>query len=709
MVLSDALSSAFYYCSQCHIQLQQRYKDARARSRLRSQLQSRSRECYSLPFLATAVLLLSTLTTNITQAQTSSPLIYTPRHSAGSSIANNTLFIISGTASVSPPYSATTDTLAISLNKPFNTGSIPWRRLQGGYSVHDARVAATVDEKHLVLAGVRDQGAQIVTVYTLESNTWTTLPPTALINASPQAPRTSVGIATDKETGLMVLYGGTSTTAGTSPASNSYSLSFEFDFLDTRPILEKWSWSAVVDSNVSPPGLHQPITLYLPTHRATLIMGGCNGINLNNGNITQCASFTSGYLVNSKLLADTKGTSAPVSQVSMRGFDIPLPRLSPCAAVLANGDVFMYGGTTVNGSLGDVWVLNTNSWMWTSKNIVNMPFAGRAGATCQLAAADQLIVVGGFDGALTGPRQFSLPQVAIINTTSWEWISTFTPPLTITTTPPKGLAVAVIIGITAGSCFLIAVFCAGVGYLILRRREKRFKSHKEIFKAVRASKSQEPLMSSDTSPAGSEPSSTPMIPFRITYHPNQSNSESISQVSLRSKERQPFLIIPFAPDNASTSTINLSTTDTADMSSTIGNNTIMMSAKQKNDEGIGASNDLYSKGYQLPQTLADIQHVQYVKTLQHQKQYERRMREMGQRQAQGSHHRLHRQGTHHTILRQGENDDNNDGVDLATSVIQLKEIDVGEEPMMGSWNNIEDDTMLLSSHLDTSKLNINPF
>jgi hypothetical protein len=195
----------------------------------------------------------------------------------------------------------------------------------------------------------------------------------------------------DKSTGQMVLYGGMMEVQ--TPTNKTYSLVGEIDILDTRPAFDKWSWSAAIESNrPPPPGVTQPIMLYLPALQQTLIMGGCDGLNATDGSVTRCASFSSGYLVNSMVTA-SKEPSVPIKEVSMGG-PIPSPRLSPCTVVLSNGDVFMYGGMSLTGALNDAWVLSTKSWIWASRTIKNMPVSGRAGATCQ-SVADQIILVGG--------------------------------------------------------------------------------------------------------------------------------------------------------------------------------------------------------------------------------------------------------------------------------------------------------------------------
>ncbi|KAG0363280.1 hypothetical protein BGZ54_008216 [Gamsiella multidivaricata] len=371
-------------------------------------------------------------------------------------------------------------------------------------------------------------------------------------------------------------------------------------------------------------------------------------------------------------------------------------------------------------------------------SIMNLPFPGRAGATCQLATLDQLILVGGFDGGLTGPRQFSEPQVAIINTTSWIWTTTFTP--ASIASKGQNMSIPVIIKIVITSVILLGV----ISFIAVKYSRKLWRTY-ELPKGndsgtLRNSRSREPLMDDNGSRedfmTGSEASSTPMVPFRAHHYQHtrqhqthsqqlisnpSHNTINLSTVDLgssaarassgvstkREREREPFLIIPYAPNTNSPS---MSLPSTTAYSSDHDNSTPMDSGTLF-DTGTGtrtssgsmkssdfsmisrkSSDSTFSKGYQLSRTLADIQHGQYVKTLQHQKYYEIRRRDLA----------LQRSGTQYTF--DGHDVGEDEGQDLATGVIGLREVDVGEESIKGANDGIEDGTILLSSHLDTTAL-----
>ncbi|KAF9327075.1 hypothetical protein BG006_009582 [Podila minutissima] len=190
------------------------------------------------------------------------------------------------------------------------------------------------------------------------------------------------------------------------------------------------------------------------------------------------------------------------------------------------------------------------------------------------------------------------------------------------------------------------------------------------------------------------------------WHSNQSKKPS-----------SPFLIIPYVPDDSAFSTSstapNSDSNGSLDDTQTSPHNTPSWSTasttKASNNSSNGSERrklgltDL-PKSIRMPHTLADMHHGQYVKTLQHHKQYERRRQEE-LRLNSG----LARSGTQESMARLGGNnyygyDDEDDDLGLATGVLRLREVDLGEESISGSVNGLEAGTILLSSHLETSAL-----
>ncbi|KAG0264360.1 hypothetical protein BG011_006966 [Mortierella polycephala] len=697
------------------------------RRRKRPVQRQRSKFPAALPTVP--LLIFCALVPSSVHPQQSSTSTYTPRYSAGSSIANNVLYIVSGTVSIAPPYQSTSDIFALPLHTKFTANNIPWKKLKAGYFVQDAIVTTTVDQQQLVVAGVADQPGQLVVVYNIQSNSWSNLSSTAVVKAKPHTPRTYAGMVLNPNTKQIVLYGGLFILSdngggGEATGSKTYRLSIEFDYLNTMSAqLDEWVWSAIVESSsLRPPSLVQPIMLYLPTRQAILMMGGCGTVDIQSGVITGCESFSTGYLFisNSGSNAASDAKPASIEIISLIGASLPPPRLSPCAVVLSNGDVFMYGGAASNTGMHDVWVLET-----------------------------------GFDGGLAGPRQFSDPQVAVINTTSWAWTTHFTPsPGSLTNnadTGSSGLSSKVTIGLIIGGSMVLSIMFFILGFMIWRyRKYKRHNNHHAggnkkskhtIFQIERGSRSMEPLMAiDDGSTTGLRTESVSMAPL----WPSASNKQS--RTSIRPKEgRIPLLIVPYAPKEDLTSTVSwtsstptpTSTGSSPGFASSVHSDFMVSNStdhKSRNSGRIAGgslpssaspSQSEFFRGDRLSKDDADIQQGHYAKTLQHHRQYEKRREQEAKQNPY-----LGRSGTHYTFMEdmkkhgQGhgygrghgsisrgtygddnDGDDDQDGLDLATAMIALKEVDLGEDPIReGEATNVEDGTILLSSHLDTTQL-----
>ncbi|KAG0325501.1 hypothetical protein BG000_001777 [Podila horticola] len=212
------------------------------------------------------------------------------------------------------------------------------------------------------------------------------------------------------------------------------------------------------------------------------------------------------------------------------------------------------------------------------------------------------------------------------------------------------------------------------------------------------------------------------LPSSQTSTLNAQQRQQQRQSKQSKKPSSPFLIIPYVPDDSAFSTSSTalnSDSSTSGMSSTlydtqmsphnISSSSTTPTGKTSNNNSSGSERrklgltDL-PESARMPHTLADMHHGQYVKTLQHHKQYERRRQEelrlnLG----------LARSGTQESMGRLGgyKNygyDDDDDDLGLATGVLRLREVDLGEESISGSVNGLEAGTILLSSHLETSAL-----
>lgn len=323
--------------------------------------------------------------------QSQKPYVYTPRHSAGSTVIGKTLYLVSGTGTGHLPQSfvAITDVISLALDQPFSTNLAPWMSLRPGPAVADARIVPCADQSHIVLGGMGETGTPLIRVYDIQADTWSPLPPQPQ-GGNVASPRASVGIALDSSTGAVIVFGG---------LVPNTAFSRELDVLDTRPSFSNWTWTLVapVSSFIQLTPLYQPMVLYLPQLQSTLLMGGCD-IYSARTIVASCQTLDSAFQIKTTATSGTLVTSPPqkfkLTSVAVNNI-LPAPRSSSCYVALANGNVFMYGGLAGDLPLSDAWVLSVDSWEWTPIKINNAPSAGRAGATCQLIAHNQVIVIGG--------------------------------------------------------------------------------------------------------------------------------------------------------------------------------------------------------------------------------------------------------------------------------------------------------------------------
>ncbi|KAF9402325.1 hypothetical protein BGX21_010516 [Mortierella sp. AD011] len=559
-------------------------------------------------------------------SQSSNP--FTPRHSAGSAVINGTLYVVSGSTSVEAQ--PTAELLSLSLASSFSTDTAPWKLLSSGPESGDARVAPALDLNTFFLVGMGDAGSPLAASYDIKTNVWYYSPSTS-VPGGPQTPRTSAGIALDVSSGVVVVFGGYTQT----------SVSAELDLIDSRLTdYNTLSWT-VASTSEHLPALYQPIVTYLPNLKSTLVMGGSSAYSPSIG-ASGFQTFDTGYLITTSV-----GPTAQVSIARMNG-PIPTPRLSPCYVVLSNGNVFMYGGAGSGGTLTDAWVLDTSNFSWSTVAIQDAPLLGRAGATCQMVAPNQIIIVGGFTGSLTGSRDFANPQVGVILTDSWTWTQTYLLP----SNGNKHKSVILIVGITIAS-FL---FLGAILYTLFRIFRRRKSSHKRTENhQSQSSESSDRLL--DT--LGS-----------TNYHLSRSS------ISPRDQSKSlPLIITPYAPSESATSGTSTSPPPSS------------KATKQNKVDAV------FPESSRLPKTMADIQYSHYVRTLQHGKQYDIRRSELVKQNPD-----LNKVDT--ITQRQILLDDPTDQPYVVTALLELKDVDVGEEPVEIPMQPIGTGTMLVSSHLE---------
>ncbi|KAG0374648.1 hypothetical protein BGX24_010125 [Mortierella sp. AD032] len=410
--------------------------------------------------------------------------------------------------------------------------------------------------------------------------------------SGPAPPRSAVGAALDLQTGTIVVQGGFI-------RNFAIPLSAEIDILSTGGSVSQWTWTKGTPT-IAIKSIFQPIVVYLPTRKASLIIGGTDFIN---NTISGFQQFNQGYLV--------------TTTTTTNGF---------------------------NAAIGNI------------------------------------------------KRPFAQPHIGIIDTKQWVWTTEYAPPR-----PGPLLPLGAIIGIISGSCVLLGICLFFAGRILWKRRKST-----DDKKIIQDSVSTHPLMGSDSTLSHQEgdrflSTRNLVSPSPSTAVSSNMGSESPS-VSLSAKDDRslPFIISPYTPSTSyNSSPFLIAGADSPERVST----PTWTGYKTK-----GAKSEVsLPESERLPQTMADMQRGYYIKTLQHNKQYEKRRHDINRQQPQNG---LNRKVTsnQYAIL----NDEYHDGVDLATAVLQLKDVEMGEESIMIPLQTLETGTILVSSHLDDLGLQQGP-
>ncbi|KAF9310276.1 hypothetical protein BG006_004869, partial [Podila minutissima] len=139
----------------------------------------------------------------------------------------------------------------------------------------------------------------------------------------------------------------------------------------------------------------------------------------------------------------------------------PSPRAYHCAMVANNGKkMVVFGGQTLpsNTILGDIYVLDLETWVWSAGTPLNSGL-NRSATACG-ASGDYFVSWGGDRDAVAS----NITLLFDIKTMSWT--DSFVPP----PSPPgeKKPKVGMIVGIAAG----VVVFLAIVGFILYRRSKR---------------------------------------------------------------------------------------------------------------------------------------------------------------------------------------------------------------------------------------------
>ncbi|KAF9354512.1 hypothetical protein BGX34_010962 [Mortierella sp. NVP85] len=604
------------------------------------------------------IYLLLALTSTLAQSQ---PSAYTKRFTTASAVVDKTLYIISGSDSTAGNQTIA-EVLALPLHKAFKVDDIPWsRRSNPGVAAEVPQVVTTKRGKYLILVGMGSLESSLVKVYDISNDKWHDLPLSSRREFIDE-PRASPAIALDVRSGSVIVHGGySSKTQMISEQLNLLRISSETDF-------SNWNWNN--PSSEKLPRLYQPIMLYVPEVNATLVLGGCDTPNNNVSVITSCSPWSVGYL----LTTTTTESGATINEprmVTFTGADktinsVPEARRLPCYVLLENGSVFIYGGLASNGdALKDAWILNVAAGTWLKAPLVS---PGRAGGSCEKIGPSQVMVVGGYD-ANQGFKSFTEPQVAIIDVSKWKYTSKYTPASSMEGGITE-INVWGIVGIVFGICLFFMAIGFLAGRFIWRRRALRLQAAQN--KRADASNPLRPPPRKDNRNGSSNSSTNNLIPNRARMMSGNQGSSSATNTGTEDRRKLPLIIVPFPVDTASTVSRSTAPVDVVTPTDVVAPTDTPTTYN-------------ILEGDRLPKTMADIQYGHYVRTLQHGKHYDRqRAFEQRTRRVQS--------GISQHVDLDGDDDYLNDP--MVTALVNLKEIEVGEESEMHPMQLLETDEII---------------
>ncbi|KAI9594768.1 hypothetical protein BDF19DRAFT_423190 [Syncephalis fuscata] len=167
-------------------------------------------------------------------------------------------------------------------------------------------------------------------------------------------------------------------------------------------------------------------------------------------------------------------------------------------AVVSGNNIIIYGGCDQSYSsfYDDVWVLDTNSWTWTQKNIPNSP-PGRYEHTATMLGKYMLI---GF-GFLSDSSADS--NIYLLDTQDWQYTTQYSSDAgagSIVDPGSSGLSSGAIAAIVGGSVVILALSVLAAVIVLRRRRQMREKNQRAPYSDPSGAKSNAPAPSWQSRP-----------------------------------------------------------------------------------------------------------------------------------------------------------------------------------------------------------------
>ncbi len=216
----------------------------------------------------------------------------------------------------------------------------------------------------IVLFGGSNNGSSLgdTWIFDVKNNSWSQLTPT-----SSPSPREAAMMVFDESSGLIILFGG---------SNNGTSLNdtWSFDILANM-------WTELTPPS-SPSARYGGSMSFAPSNGQLILFGGYNGTTY----------FNDTWAFNAHDNANTWTNLTPS--------DPPSSRLGACMAFNpCSGQMILFGGNGLNGSLNDTWAFNANdnANTWTKLNPPTSP-AARYNATMAFNSSNGLMILFGGSG-----------------------------------------------------------------------------------------------------------------------------------------------------------------------------------------------------------------------------------------------------------------------------------------------------------------------
>ncbi|KAF9573053.1 hypothetical protein EC968_009103 [Mortierella alpina] len=381
---------------------------------------------------------------------------YHPVAYSATALLGSRLYIYGGLTNISSPADLSSQFATVSLADDFDTDDVPWEYLPGNLPTAKSPGSPSKDQRRFILTGSRNNLGHGATVFDSTQRTWS---PAADLSSDTTGMhnyrRDLAGVTLDTSNGLLIEFGG----------FDDNNITNRLSILDTGRATDMMTWSYSGDLKSVPP-LNAPLVVYLPLSKLTVIMGGCDQVDVE-GNPSHCVAFDTIYTLSSGSVASPKPSA---SRMTVQG-TLPTPRLLPCTVVLPDNNILMIGGGDPKAPLSDAWILNTQNWTWSPREIKGFPPEGLMGHSCEMGGQGQILVIGGHNG-----NEFVQRPLSVIKIGDWAWTGRYDVP---------GFSKGVKIGLGLTVVVVVGAIIAG---LWVRWRRNKMTGQDKLAKATRHKK-----------------------------------------------------------------------------------------------------------------------------------------------------------------------------------------------------------------------------